>query len=70
MSIAIVEDGKPIAGVLQCPARNEVIEAGKGFGASQNGMPIQTRLPPLGEKFRSLPQSVWSMSCPKAGVIG
>ncbi len=45
VSVAIVEDGKPIAGVLQCPVVNEVIEAGKGFGASQNGMPIQTRLP-------------------------
>ena len=51
VSLAIVEDGKPIAGVLQCPALNEVIEAGKGFGASQNGMPIQTRLPPVDEKI-------------------
>ncbi|MCL7999619.1 3'(2'),5'-bisphosphate nucleotidase CysQ [Brucella sp. 21LCYQ03] len=51
VSLAIVEDGKPIAGVLQCPVLNEVIEAGKGFGASQNGLPVQTRLPPPGEKI-------------------
>ncbi|MFD1199855.1 3'(2'),5'-bisphosphate nucleotidase CysQ [Brucella gallinifaecis] len=51
VSVAVVEDGKPIAGVLQCPVLNEVIEAGKGFGASQNGMPIQTRLPAPGEKI-------------------
>lgn len=51
VSVAIVEDGKPIAGVLQCPVLNEVIEAGKGFGASQNGLPIQTHLPPPGEKI-------------------
>jgi myo-inositol-1(or 4)-monophosphatase len=46
-----VEDGKPIAGVLQCPVLNEVIEAGKGFGASQNGLPISTRLPQDGHKI-------------------
>lgn len=68
VSVAIVEDGKPIAGVLQCPVVNEVIEAGKGFGASQNGMPIQTRLPPPGEKSRWLRQSEWSMFCLKAGA--
>lgn len=51
VSVAVVEDGKPIAGVLQCPVLSEVIEAGKGFGASQNGLPIQTRLPPPGEKI-------------------
>jgi len=51
VSVAIVEDGKPIAGVLQCPVLNEVIEAGKGFGASQNGLPISTRLPQDGHKI-------------------
>ncbi|PWL17457.1 3'(2'),5'-bisphosphate nucleotidase CysQ [Falsochrobactrum shanghaiense] len=51
ISIAIVENGKPLAGVLQCPARGEVIEAGKGLGASQNGMPIRVHVPPAGEKM-------------------
>ncbi|GLU28350.1 3'(2'),5'-bisphosphate nucleotidase CysQ [Brucella sp. NBRC 12950] len=51
VSLAIVEDGKPIAGVLQCPVLSEVIEAGKGLGASQNGLPIHTRLPVGGEKI-------------------
>ncbi|MFC4625906.1 3'(2'),5'-bisphosphate nucleotidase CysQ [Daeguia caeni] len=45
VSLAIVEDGRPIAGVLQCPARDEVISARSGKGAWQNGEAIHTRLP-------------------------
>lgn len=51
ISVAIIENGRPLAGVLQCPARAEVIEAGKGIGAFQNGMPIRTHLPAAGEKL-------------------
>ncbi len=50
VSIAIVEDGRPIAGVLECPVRKELIEAGLGLGAVQNDAPIQVKLPPEGEK--------------------
>jgi myo-inositol-1(or 4)-monophosphatase len=50
VSIAVVEDGRPLAGVLECPARNELIEAGKGTGASQNGTSIHVRLPSPGEQ--------------------
>lgn len=48
VSIAVVEDGRPLAGVLECPARDELIEAGVGLGALQNDAPIHTRLPPEG----------------------
>lgn len=51
VSIAVVEDGRPLAGVLECPARKEFIEAGKGIGASQNGIAIHTKLPKPGEKI-------------------
>ncbi|HBQ33171.1 MAG TPA: 3'(2'),5'-bisphosphate nucleotidase CysQ, partial [Ochrobactrum anthropi] len=50
ISIAVVENGRPLAGVLECPARNELIEAGKGVGASQNGAVIRVRLPLPGEQ--------------------
>lgn len=50
ISIAVVENGRPLAGVLECPARNELIEAGKGVGASQNGAVIRVRLPSPGEQ--------------------
>lgn len=50
VSVAVIENGKPIAGVLQCPALGEVFEAGKGFGVSQNGLPIRVNLPPSDQK--------------------
>ncbi|WP_139974547.1 MULTISPECIES: 3'(2'),5'-bisphosphate nucleotidase CysQ [Brucella/Ochrobactrum group] len=50
ISVAIVENGRPLAGVLECPARKELIEAGKGIGASQNGSTIRVRLPAAGEE--------------------
>ncbi|MBC2887054.1 3'(2'),5'-bisphosphate nucleotidase CysQ [Ochrobactrum sp. CM-21-5] len=49
VSIAIVENGRPLAGVLECPARKEFIEAGRGIGALQNGDHIHVKLPPPGE---------------------
>lgn len=45
VSIAVIENGRPLAGVLECPARAELIVAGKGVGASQNGAAIRVRLP-------------------------
>jgi len=50
VSIAVVEDGASIAGVLDCPARKEVFEATVGGGASLNGNPIRVasgREPPI-----------------------
>ncbi|RCS25158.1 3'(2'),5'-bisphosphate nucleotidase CysQ [Phyllobacterium salinisoli] len=41
VSIGIVEDGRPLAGVLDCPARGEAIEASLGTGARQNGRDIR-----------------------------
>lgn len=37
VSIAVVEDGEPLAGVLDCAARGEVFEATVGRGAFRNG---------------------------------
>lgn len=51
VSIAIVENGRPLAGVLECPARKELIEAGQGGGALQNGHAIHTCLPAAGEQI-------------------
>ena len=38
--IAVVEDGKPIAGVVYAPSIGELYEAAKGEGARMNGEPI------------------------------
>lgn len=39
--IAVVEDGKPIAGVVYAPSLDELFEAAKGDGARMNGAPIR-----------------------------
>jgi myo-inositol-1(or 4)-monophosphatase len=41
ISIAVVDHGSPLAGVLDCPARKEIFEAVAGGVARRNGAPIQ-----------------------------
>jgi myo-inositol-1(or 4)-monophosphatase len=43
VSIAVVEEGAPTAGVLECPAREETFWAGLGAGALKNGAPLKVR---------------------------
>ncbi len=45
VSVALVENGKTIAGVLDCPARNEVFEAALGVGSFLNGKQLRIDLP-------------------------
>ncbi|MCB1385118.1 MAG: 3'(2'),5'-bisphosphate nucleotidase CysQ [Nitratireductor sp.] len=40
VSVAIVEAGRPVAGVLECPALGETYAALAGGGATRNGAPI------------------------------
>lgn len=40
ISLAVVENGAPIAGVVYAPARDEMYEASLGGGARQNGNPL------------------------------
>lgn len=44
VSIAVVEDGRPLSGVLDCPARRQVYAASAGNGARRNGEPISVRV--------------------------
>ena len=46
VSLAVVEDGAPIAGVVFAPARNEMYEASLGGGARLNGLPLVRKTPP------------------------
>ena len=49
VSVAIVENGVSLAGVLDCPARGEVFEASRGQGSFLNGRRLALgppRLPP------------------------
>lgn len=46
VSAAIVEAGRPVAGVLECPALGETITATRGGGAHGNGGSLSVRTPP------------------------
>jgi myo-inositol-1(or 4)-monophosphatase len=46
VSLAVVEDGVPVAGVVYAPARDEMYDAALGAGARLNGRPLErTRHP-------------------------
>ncbi len=45
ISIAIVEAGEPLVGVLDCPVKDEIFEASKDRPALLNGQPISVRQP-------------------------
>lgn len=45
VSVAVVEAGRTIAGVLDCPARDEIYSALPGKGAYKNGARISVREP-------------------------
>ncbi|MFC6489888.1 3'(2'),5'-bisphosphate nucleotidase CysQ [Nitratireductor sp. GCM10026969] len=45
VSIAVVEDGRAIAGVLECPASGETFSAALGAGARRDGEAITVRKP-------------------------
>lgn len=44
ISVAVVEAGRSIAGVLDCPARDEVFAAARGEGAWLNGRSLRVRV--------------------------
>jgi len=46
VSLAVVEHGRAVAGVVYAPVRNEMYEASLGGGARLNGQPMQRRRMP------------------------
>lgn len=54
ISIAVVEDGKPISAAFYNPAMDEMFTAQKGAGAFLNGQPIQPSAHPTIEEARVL----------------
>jgi myo-inositol-1(or 4)-monophosphatase len=40
VSVAVVEEGRPLVGVLDCPAKEEVYLAQLSRGATRNGVPV------------------------------
>jgi myo-inositol-1(or 4)-monophosphatase len=45
VSVAVVEDGRPLAGVLECPAKEELFAAAIGLGATKNGRAVRVAAP-------------------------
>ncbi|WP_246660482.1 3'(2'),5'-bisphosphate nucleotidase CysQ [Nitratireductor sp. XY-223] len=58
VSIAVVESGVPVAGVLACPARDELFEAARGGEATKNGRPIAVSSVGA-DRVMSMPQTVY-----------
>lgn len=46
VSIAVVEDGRPLTGVLDCPARSEVFAARRGGGSTVDGLSLAIEVDP------------------------
>lgn len=57
VSVAVVENQRPVAGVLVCPARGEVYTATRGHGAYLNGKRLYSLIP--GEKLRFAGSKAW-----------
>lgn len=61
VSIALVEDGRPVIGVLDAPARDEVWRAQAGVGATRNGVAVaagtRTALPGARVPVDALPKA-------------
>jgi myo-inositol-1(or 4)-monophosphatase len=51
VSVAVVEAGRPLAGVLDCPARKEVFVARAGGGATRDGVKLTVRPTPAEPKI-------------------
>ena len=45
VSIGVIENGRPVAGVLECPALGETITATRGGGARRNGEAVRVKPP-------------------------
>ena len=45
VSIAVVEEGRSLAGVLDCPARGEIYAATLGLGSTKDGRPLRVAAP-------------------------
>jgi myo-inositol-1(or 4)-monophosphatase len=58
ISLAVVENGRPVAGVIYAPARDELYEASLGGGARRNGVPLIRQAEPGREPLIPLPGAV------------
>ncbi|MCZ2328105.1 3'(2'),5'-bisphosphate nucleotidase CysQ [Bartonella sp. F02] len=59
ISVAIIENGRPVVGILQCPAKGMVYTAISGEGATLNGIKMPLLIPKMNRKYKvSLDQSM------------
>lgn len=68
VSVAVVENGQSLAGVLDCPARAEVFEASRGQGSFLNGRKLMIG-PPLALPRMSGAKALVAAYGEKAGVV-
>ncbi|WP_040299167.1 3'(2'),5'-bisphosphate nucleotidase CysQ [Bartonella sp. DB5-6] len=53
ISVAIIENGRPIVGVVQCPAQGDVYAAVKGGGATLNGIALPLLASQINRKYKA-----------------
>ncbi|MDD9332251.1 MAG: 3'(2'),5'-bisphosphate nucleotidase CysQ, partial [Bartonella sp.] len=59
ISVAIIENSRPIVGVLQCPAKGEMYAAVTGEGATLNGTKLPLLRSKINQRYRvSIDQSI------------
>ncbi|WCR55505.1 3'(2'),5'-bisphosphate nucleotidase CysQ [Bartonella clarridgeiae] len=59
ISVAIIEKGRPVVGVLQCPAKGDIYAAMTGKGATLNGVRMPLLRSKTNQKYRvSIDQSI------------
>lgn len=63
VSVAVVENNRPVAGILVCPARSETYSAAKGRGAQFNGTQLELAQMPE-EIVLSIPKSIATKLAP------
>ncbi|KZM38402.1 3'(2'),5'-bisphosphate nucleotidase CysQ [Bartonella bacilliformis] len=52
ISVAIIENGRPVVGILQCPAKGDVYAAVIGEGATLNGVRLPLIKSQINQKYR------------------
>lgn len=53
VSVALVVDGRPLAGIVHAPALGETFAAASGAGVELNGAPLPARVPDAGSPLRA-----------------
>jgi myo-inositol-1(or 4)-monophosphatase len=69
VSLGLVYEGSPIAGILHVPARGEMFSACRGGGARRNGQPLKAGDVPMGDFRISGPRAAVEAFAAETGAV-